>query len=62
MNYQYLFCASCGVRRTGHSFRCTVCDSLLRRVDHRPSPALVNFQPVVRAEPQPKPEYQPVAA
>jgi hypothetical protein len=62
MNYQYLFCASCGVRRTGHSFRCTVCDSLLRRVDHRPSPTLVTLQPIVRAEPQPKPEYQPVAA
>ena len=62
MNYQYLFCASCGVRRTGHSFRCTVCDTLLRRVDHRPRPALVTLQSIVRAEPQPKPEYQPVAA
>ena len=31
MSYQYLFCASCGVRRTGHGFRCTVCNSLLRR-------------------------------
>ena len=31
MSYQYLFCASCGVRRSGHGFRCTVCNSLLRR-------------------------------
>ena len=62
MNYQYLFCASCGVRRTGHSFRCTVCDSLLRRVDHRPSPTLVTLQPLVRVQPQPTPEYKPVAA
>ena len=62
MTYQYLFCASCGVRRTGHAFRCTVCDSLLRRVEHRPRPSLVTFQPIVRAQPQPTPEYQPVAA
>ena len=63
MTYQYLFCATCGVRRTGHSFRCTVCDSLLRRVEHRPRPNLLTLQPLVRAEqPQAVPEYQPVAA
>jgi hypothetical protein len=70
MTYQYLFCASCGVRRTGHNFRCTVCDSLLRRVEHRPRPNMLTLQPLVRAEqptpargnPRPAPEYQPVAA
>lgn len=30
MSYQYLFCASCGLRRTGHGYRCTVCNGLLR--------------------------------
>ena len=62
MNYQYLFCATCGVRRTGHSFRCTVCDSLLRRVEHRPRPNVFTLQPIVRAGTQPTPEYEPVAA
>ena len=68
MNYQYLFCATCGVRRMGHRFRCTVCDSLLRRVEHRPRPSILTLQPLVRAEqpqptaPRPTPEYQPVAA
>jgi hypothetical protein len=31
MKYQYLFCPTCGLRRFGHGFRCTVCQSLLRR-------------------------------
>ena len=31
MSYQYLFCATCGMRRMGHALRCTVCNSLLRR-------------------------------
>ena len=31
MSYQYLFCATCGLRRMGHGLRCTVCNSLLRR-------------------------------
>jgi hypothetical protein len=62
MNYQYLFCATCGVRRTGHGFRCTVCDSLLRRVEHRPRTDVFTLQPIVRADAQPAPEYQPIAA
>ena len=36
MSYQYLFCANCGVRRTGHGFRCTVCNRLLRRPHSAP--------------------------
>ena len=36
MSYQYLFCATCGLRRTGHSLRCTVCNSLLRRPHSAP--------------------------
>ena len=31
MSYQYLFCATCGLRRMGHGLRCTVCNSPLRR-------------------------------
>jgi len=31
MSYQYLFCATCGQRRIGRGYRCSVCDSLLRR-------------------------------
>jgi hypothetical protein len=31
MSYQYLFCATCGLRRMGHGLRCSVCNSLLRR-------------------------------
>jgi hypothetical protein len=68
MDYQYLFCATCGVRRMGHSFRCTVCDSLLRRVERRPRTSLLTLEPIVRAEPlatprpQPTPERQLVAA
>ena len=30
MSYQYLFCATCGTRRAGHGYQCSVCGSLLR--------------------------------
>jgi hypothetical protein len=51
MRYQYLFCASCGMRRFGHGLRCTVCDSLLRRpgVARPVRPSLpLSLEPLVR--------------
>lgn len=71
MNYQYLFCATCGVRRMGHGYRCTVCDSLLRRVEHRAPQSVFDLRPIVRADfpstpahrqTTPEPARQPVAA
>jgi hypothetical protein len=59
MSYQYLFCATCGVRRVGHSFRCSVCDSLLRRPEQRPQMQVRQLRPIVRVT---TPERQPVAA
>jgi translation elongation factor EF-4 len=31
MTYQYLFCPTCGMRRMGHGYRCSVCSGLLHR-------------------------------
>jgi tRNA(Ile2) C34 agmatinyltransferase TiaS len=67
MNFQYLFCASCGTRRTGHGYQCSVCGNLLRhetpRVTHAPSAlrTTVQWQAPVPAR-TPEPERQPVAA
>ncbi|MBV9545568.1 MAG: hypothetical protein JOY61_14450 [Chloroflexi bacterium] len=58
MTYQYLFCPTCGLRRMGHGYRCTVCSSLLRR-EVLATPAarpvlrtLVSVRPTVQAKPQ----------
>jgi hypothetical protein len=59
MSYQYLFCSSCGQRRTGHSFRCSVCGNLLRRAETAKSVTIVQFKPVVQAKPEVR---KPVAA
>jgi hypothetical protein len=69
-HYQYLFCASCGLRRTGHGYRCTVCNSLLRRPG-TPHPVHVSLpldlQPLIRnaqdrSNGASAPVRQPVAA
>jgi hypothetical protein len=59
MSYQYLFCVTCGQRRTGHSFRCSVCGNMLRRPEATRTQRPVQLQPVVRAEREVR---QPVAA
>jgi hypothetical protein len=46
MSYQYLFCATCGQRRTGHAFRCSVCGNELRRPDHSRSVSVTRLQPL----------------
>jgi len=48
MSYQYLFCATCGQRRTGHSFRCSVCSNTLRRLEPRRPSSVLQLQPLVR--------------
>ena len=35
MSVQYIFCATCGTRRIAYRYRCSVCDSLVRRVPVR---------------------------
>jgi hypothetical protein len=67
-NYQYLYCASCGVRRAGHAYQCSVCGRLLRRPDTRShhtaaaaQPTRVLWQAPVE-QPQRTEERQPVAA
>jgi hypothetical protein len=59
MSYDYLFCATCGQRRTGHRRRCSVCDSLLRRPQLRRTATVHQLQPLVRSEP---PKHVRVAA
>jgi hypothetical protein len=61
MSYQYLFCATCGQRRTGHGYSCSVCGSTLRRPDPKRSVTVVRLQPLVRIESQ-REVGQPVAA
>jgi hypothetical protein len=76
MHYQYLFCASCGLRRFGHGFRCSVCGTLLRRphaaravsATSMTTSLPLSHEPVVRtwqdrpAAASPAPERVPVAA
>jgi len=66
MSYQYLFCAACGTRRTGHGYQCSVCGGLLRhegQQKHQPTPftlqTTVRGQKPVSAD---KPVREPVAA
>lgn len=59
MSYQYLFCSTCGQRRTGHSFRCSVCGNLLRRAETPKSVTIVHFKPLVQANREVR---KPVAA
>jgi hypothetical protein len=49
MSYQYLFCATCGQKRSGHSYTCSVCGSALRRPEneHR-SVTVVHLEPLQR--------------
>jgi hypothetical protein len=67
-NYQYLYCAACGTRRTGHGYQCSVCGGLLRHNTpsvKRATPATLT--PTVRwqapvQEPARTPEREPVLA
>jgi hypothetical protein len=66
MSYQYLYCAACGTRRTGHGYQCSVCGGLLRhdvQPKHAPTPftlhTTVRGQKPVAAK---EPERQPVTA
>ena len=66
MSYQYLFCASCGTRRTGHGYQCSVCGGLLRHeVESKHAATPFTLQTQVRAA-KPvsaaKPVREPVAA
>jgi hypothetical protein len=66
MSYQYLFCASCGTRRTGHGYQCSVCGGLLRHeVERKHAATPFTLQAQVRA-PRPvsaeQPAREPVAA
>jgi hypothetical protein len=67
MSYQYLWCASCATRRTGHGYQCSVCGGLLRhntpRVQATPATlrTTVTWQAPV-AQPAKQPERQPVTA
>jgi len=66
MSYQYLYCAACGTRRTGHGYQCSVCGGLLRhdvQPKHAPTPITLHTtvrgqKPVTAREP----ERQPVTA
>jgi hypothetical protein len=62
MSYQYLFCASCAQRRTGHSFTCSVCGTTLRRAQPTRQTSVLRLQPVVRAPQAPVEVRQPIAA
>jgi len=69
MQYDYLFCATCGVRRMGHGHLCTVCGGLLRRpasrhqtADVASLPSLVRVAPTPAPASRPAPTRQPVAA
>jgi hypothetical protein len=66
MSYQYLFCATCGTRRTGHGYQCSVCGGLLRHeVERKHTPTAFTLQTTVRGQ-KPvsaeKPVREPVAA
>ena len=61
--YQYLFCATCGVRRTGHAYRCSVCNGLLRRAAAPERPNVFKLQSLVRSDPATaEPRRQALAA
>jgi hypothetical protein len=62
MPYQYLFCATCGQRRTGHDYRCSVCNSLLRRAEPRTSRHDELIVIARRAKEQSEEARQPIAA
>ena len=63
MRYQYLFCAACGLRRTGHDYRCTVCGNLLRRPEARRRASVHELQPLIIARQSAAEQTkQPVAA
>jgi hypothetical protein len=68
MNYQYLYCASCGTRRAGHGYQCSVCGSLLRhdtpRTTHSRQPlrTTVTWHAPIEQRTAPEPERQPIAA
>jgi hypothetical protein len=64
MAYQYLFCATCGQRRIGHSYRCSVCDSLLKRPATRKDERLLTLVRGTReaAQQTREPVARPIAA
>jgi hypothetical protein len=67
MSYQYLFCATCGMRRMGHALRCTVCNSLLRRPAAARAALPMSFEALRRAwqdlpEADRAPAREPIAA
>jgi hypothetical protein len=60
MAYQYTYCPTCGTRRVGHGYRCSVCDQQLPR-----KPAANRIQPSVihtLVTWQTEPERKPIAA
>jgi hypothetical protein len=66
MSYQYLFCATCGMRRTGHGYQCSVCGGLLRHeVQRKHAPTPYGLQTSVRGQlpvTSAEPVREPVAA
>jgi hypothetical protein len=62
MSYQYLFCATCGQRRTGHSFTCSVCGGTMRHAQPQQPTSVLRLQPIVRAPEAPAEVRQPIAA
>jgi DNA-directed RNA polymerase subunit RPC12/RpoP len=64
MAYQYVFCPTCNMRRAAYGYRCSVCDSLVRRT---PVQAARGLSPTNRVWNLPRiekfePTRQPVAA
>ena len=62
---QYTFCPTCGTRRIGHSYRCSVCNGLLPRprVPSRVVPSVAHTLLTWPTHETPStPDRQPVAA
>jgi hypothetical protein len=68
MSYQYTFCPTCGLRRTGHGYQCSVCGGLLRHDPVRRPAASADLRTLLRQQPKsapapaPAPAREPVAA
>jgi hypothetical protein len=48
LQFQLLFCPTCGLRRTGHAYQCSVCGGPLRRAARRPTAvaSLLGYAPL----------------
>ena len=53
MSYQYLYCAACGTRRTGHGYQCSVCGGLLRHEVQRTHESTPHALPIAVRGPNP---------